>query len=155
MTTVKGYLLLDAASSAVAANARIFATVDRQTNTQLIFIWWWDIQLSCSACHYNFFTGIHQLHNNAQWSWNTSKSETLILYKHSYCHSNICTLFQYQRCSQCPGHWVKYFISSNVIYWPNILYRPEQKIGKIKTHINCMYSRKRRNSNHKPLCQSG
>jgi hypothetical protein len=39
MTTVKEYLLLDAASSAVAANARIFATVDRQTDTQLIFIW--------------------------------------------------------------------------------------------------------------------
>jgi hypothetical protein len=39
MTSVKEYLLLDAASSAVAANARIFATVDRQTDTQLIFIW--------------------------------------------------------------------------------------------------------------------
>lgn len=38
MTTVKEYLLLDAASSAVAANARIFAAVDRQTDTQLIII---------------------------------------------------------------------------------------------------------------------
>jgi hypothetical protein len=36
---VRWYLLLDATSSAVAANARIFATVDRKTDTQLIFIW--------------------------------------------------------------------------------------------------------------------
>jgi hypothetical protein len=38
MILVKHYLLLDAAASAVAANARIFATVDGQTDTQLIFI---------------------------------------------------------------------------------------------------------------------
>jgi len=72
---VRWYLLLDATSSAVAANARIFATVDRKTDTQLIFIWWWDVQLGHRVLCCNFFTGVHQLHNNGHWPWNSSKFE--------------------------------------------------------------------------------
>jgi Mrp family chromosome partitioning ATPase len=36
------YLLLDAAPSAVTADARIFAAVDRHTDAQLIFVRCWD-----------------------------------------------------------------------------------------------------------------
>jgi hypothetical protein len=67
------YLLLDAAPSAVTADAGIFAAIDRHADTQLIFVRRRDDQLGPSSSCCDFFTWVHQLHNNTQSQLKSSK----------------------------------------------------------------------------------